>query len=393
MQKSKQNGAVLIIFTFIFALVATAFLISQLDAKGLKIVRDKKTATALAEAKAALIGSVASVIDIASPAYLPNPDLKLGATVEGRQALSSGAVDISLIGKFPWRDLGVSPLRNGWNECLWYAVSGRFKNFPSTSMFNWDTQGQITVIDGNGNTLASNLAALIISPGVVLSGQNRQLVAIDTPQCGGNYDARNYLDSYSSANAVTGEVNYFAGSTNNRQAPNTNSKKFVLTQNDFYNDQFIFVTIDEIFRPLIRRSDFSVQVSALLDDVEFKSHAQATVVAGSKGTDNINCSSIVTNANNKVFCNNWKEMLLLTELPVASPIVIDAMPTTACSRVLTFGGQKTGVQTRLTTVNKSNPANYLEGTNLTAFNAPNNNFNGTSVFNAANSSADILRCL
>ena len=393
MQNSKQKGAALIIFTVIFALIATAFLISNLDAKGLKVIRDKKTAASLAQAKTALIGSVVSVINIASPTYLPNPDLKLGATVEGRQALSSGAVDISLIGKFPWRDLGVAPLKNGWNECLWYVVSGRFKNFPSTPMFNWDTQGQITVIDGNGHVLASKLAALIISPGVILAGQNRQLLAADTPQCGGNYDVKNYLDSSSSANAVAGKVNYFEGSTNNRQAPNTNDKEFVLTQNDFYNDQFIFITTDEIFQPLIKRSDFSLQISALLDDVEFKNHVQALLLAGSKGTDNIDCSLIVTNANNKVFCDNWKEMLLLTELVMPNSIVIDGASTAPCSKVMIFAGQKTNIQTRLTTADKSNPVNYLEEPNLAAFNLRNNNFNGTSAFSAASSSADILRCL
>lgn len=397
MQKPNQKGAALIIFALILVLAATAFMVSQLDSSGINIERDKKTAGKFAQAKTALIGSVISTANIASPSYLPNPDLKLGATIEGRQALSSGAVDISLIGKFPWRALGVSPLKDGWNECLWYVVSGRFKNFPSTSVFNWDTQGQITVIDANGTILASNLAALIVSAGALLSGQDRQLAAIDTPQCGGNYDVRNYLDSYNLVNAVAGEVNYFAGSTNNRQAPNANNKEFVLTKNDFYNDQFAFVTVDEIFRPLIRRSDFSVQVNALLDDVEFKSHAQAIVVAGSKGTSNVNCATILTNVNNKEFCDNWMEMLLLAELPTTSPIIVDGAATTPCSRILIFGGQKTGVQTRLSAANKNDPANYLEGINLTEFNTPianGINFNGVSTFDVnISTSADILRCL
>ena len=387
MKETKQKGAALIIFAVIFALAATAFLISQLDASGVKIERDKKTALALAEAKSALIGSVVSINNIAVPGYLPNPDLKLGASVEGRQALSFGAVDISLIGKFPWRDLGVSPLRDGWNECLWYIVSGRFKNSPSTAEFNWDTLGQITVIDGAGNIIASNLVALIISPGALLSGQDRQLGATDTPQCGGNYDVRNYLDSHSSLNAVAGEVNYFAGSALNRQAPNTDVKKFVLAKNDFYNDQFSFVTADEVFRPLIRRSDFSVQITALLEDAYF----QTVAITGNKGTGSVVCNLLLPA--NQTFCKNWKEMLLITDLPMPAPIFIDEVQTSDCKRVLIFGGQKTDAQVRDTLVNKDNAANYLEDVNLVSFNTHSNGFNGSSSFKASNSSADILRCL
>lgn len=394
MNKNKQKGAALIVYALIFAIAATAFLVSRLDATDINILRDRKTAIALAEAKTALIGAVISTSNIANPTYLPNPDLKLSAAIpEGSESGLAGAVDISLVGKLPWRSLGISPLKDGYSECLWYLVSGRYKSSPSTSILNWDTPGQITVIDGNGNILANNLVALIISSGALLPAQNRQTVAADTPQCGGNYDARNYLDSYNTADAVAGEVNYFAGSTNNRQSANANDKKFVLSKSDFYNDQFVFVTRDDIFLPLIQRSDFPLQINSFLDDVEFKNHLQSAVVAGSKGIDNINCSSVVTNVNNKIFCDNWKEMLLLTELPMPSPILIDGVPTAVCSRVVIFGGQRTGAQLRLTASDKINPANYLEGVNLVAFNTPNNDFSGVSTFDAANASADILRCL
>ena len=89
-------------------------------------------------------------------------------------------------------------------------------------------------------------------------------------------------------------------------------------------------------------------------------------------------------------------MLLLTELPAPSTIIIDGTPTAACMRVLIFGGQKTGAQVRLTDTNKTDSTNYLEGTNLTAFDTPiaiSSNFNGVSSFNADDPSADILRCL
>ena len=40
---------------------------------------------------------------------------------------------------------------------------------------NWDTQGQIDVIDGTGKMIATNLAALIAAPGQAVDRQDRTL--------------------------------------------------------------------------------------------------------------------------------------------------------------------------------------------------------------------------
>ena len=394
-RKYNQQGITLIMLILIVALAAAAYLVNLLDANAVKIERDKRTATALAEAKAALIGYAASNSAVNSVGYLVNPDLGPGVNTEGSAAGSTGAADFSLIGKLPWRTLGLPPTKDSSGECIWYIVSGRFKNSPKTSVFNWDTQGQIDIIDSDGNTIAANLAALTVSPNSPLDLQSHVLADTTLNQCGGNYDAKNYLDSYNSVNAIDGEVNYFVGSTNNRQAPNANNKRFVLAKNNYYNDRFLFVSVDEIFSIISRRSDFSIQITALLDDVDFKSHLQAVTITGNKGTGNVDCT-LISNANNKTFCNNWKEMLLLSQLSPPSPITIDGVTTATCARVLIFGGQKTGVQVRLTTTNKDDPANYLEGANLSAFVTPiasNNNFVGVSTFDANSPSKDILRCL
>lgn len=388
LNKSTQLGGALIILVVIVLLAASGALFSLLDGRSVKIERDKKTATVLAEAKQALIGFAIAKTPVATAGYLPNPDFHLSPIIpEGSQVGVAAAVDISVLGKFPWYSLNTPPFKDGWNECLWYVVSGRSKTNPKTATFNWDTLGQIDVIDAGGNTLARNLAALIVSPGAILSGQDRSQVAADTPQCGGSYDAINYLDAYDAAHAIAGNVNYFAGSTNHRQAANSNNKVFVLAQNTHYNDRFVFVSIDDIFRPLMQRSDFAAQISALLADP----YLQTVGVSGSKGNGSVNCA--LTNASNNAFCTNWKEMLLLVNLPLPAPIVIDGAATASCARVLVFAGQKIAGQTRLTAVNKSDAANYIEGTNLSAFNLGTNNFVGTSTFDAANPSADVLRCL
>ena len=403
----RQRGAVFIVMLVFMIMGVITFLVSSLNSSALQIKRDAVTANALARAKEALIGDAVSRSLVTSAGYLRLPDLGIGigsVPAEGSSAPNFGGntTDYSVIGKFPWKTLGVSPSRDGQGECPWYVVSGRFKNTPPTSALNWDTLGQIDVIDGNGNIIASNIAALLVAPGRPLDGQNRALADPIYTQCGGNYDAHNYLDSYNSSDAVSGEVNYFTGSTNNRIALNTNNKRFVMTNNSHYNDRFLLVTADDIFRPIIRRNDFAKQISNLLDDpdlrlqVEIGNPQTITVSsAGTKGADNINCNALA-NASNKTFCNNWKEMLLLTRLIPPSSVTIDGTTTASCNRVLIFGGQRIAGQVRVTATDKSNPANYLEGQNLAAFAAPtanSSNFSGPSTFNVNNPSADLLRCL
>ena len=388
LNKPTQGGGALIILVVIILLAASGALFSLLDGRSVRLERDKKTATVLAEAKQALIGFAVGKTAVYEAGYLPNPDLHLSPIIaEGSQAAVAAATDITVIGKLPWYSLKTPPFKDGWNECLWYVVSGRSKANPKTAILNWDTLGQIDVIDAGGNTLARNLAALIVSPGPILSGQDRSQVAADTPQCSGSYDAINYLDPYDAGHAIAGNVNYFAASTNHRVAADSDNKVFVLAQSTHYNDRFAFVSIDDIFRPLMRRSDFVAQISALLTDP----YLQTVGISGSKGNSSVDCA--LTNASNSAFCRNWKDMLLLVNLPLPAPIIIDGAATASCSRVLIFAGQKIAGQTRLTAVNKSDAANYIEGANLSAFNLGTNNFVGISKFDAANPSADVLHCV
>jgi len=394
--RSQQGGA-LIILLLVLVLAGTAALLTSLDSSDAKIERERKTAIALSEAKTALIGHAVTNTTVVSLGYLPNPDLGPGVNVEGSSAAAMGGADISLVGKLPWKKLGIAVQRDGIGECLWYAVSGRLKVNPTTAVLNWDTQGQIDVVNAAGNIIASNLAALIVSPGPSIGAQDRQIADVSLVQCGGNYDAKNYLDTYDVANAVAGNLNYFPGSVNNRQAANVANKQFVLANNDFYNDRFSYVTVDDIFQVIVLRGDFAVQINNLLDDIDFRNEVLTKAVsgAGTKGVDNVVCNNI-SNLSNRSFCNNWKEMLLLTQLPAPASITIDGAATVSCSRIIVFGGQRTVGQIRLTAANKSMPANYLEGTNLAAFAVPvanDANFNGISAFNAGNPNADVMRCL
>lgn len=400
MSTSQQGYALLVFVAILLAAMCTLAVKAMEHAQP---ARNRITAAALAEAKEALIGYAGSYkethlhVPFYMNGYLPNPDMGPGNSLEGitSGSFSGNGTDRSVIGKLPWKTLKIPPLRDGQNECLWYIVSGRFKNNPPTDALNWDTQGQINVLDANGNRIASNLVALLVAVGPALDGQNRTLIDASHSQCGGNYDARNYLDAYNVTDALLGEVNYFSGTSNNSRAGGDNNKNFILASSAHYNDQMAFITVQDLFRSIVHRSDFYNQINALLNDSSFIDALGKVAISSGKGTSNVDCNS-VGNADNRTFCNNWKEMLLLTQLSAPAPITIDGSATPACKRVLIFGGQKTATQIRISGSDKALPANYLEGSNLASFATPvavGNNFNGAYSFNASTPSADLVRCI
>lgn len=421
----RQAGIALLALLTVLTLCGLYLFVGQLSATQFELAREQDAAAALAEAKAALIGDAIARSPVNDAGYLRLPDLG-SKLVDGEWVPAEGGPSVSfpgndedhtVIGKFPWKrttvgHIGTGVLRDAQGECLWYVVSGRFKIVPKTSQLNWDTQGQIEVIDANGAVIATNIAALVVAPGRALDGQSRALADAAYTECGGNYDARNYLDSFATADAIGGNVNYFSGSTNNRVALDTASKRFVLAETEYYNgkrfvlaetehynDRFVVITVDEVFSPLIRRNDFKDAIDALLN--HFKTQNDNLVTGGgsgiriqdiNKGTDLLDCST----APDPVFCRNWKEMLFLTQLPVVSQITIDGAPEAACSRVLIFSGQATASQSRRDDIEKAQKVNYLEAPNAEAFNLPvanSANFSGYRAFDSTRASADLLRCL
>ena len=131
--------------------------------------RAQKTAIALAQAKEALIAYAATYKDTHDdpgsssytvPGYLPCPDLGPPASRRPGCAGSCGSSLVSVMGRLPWKTLGLDALKDGSGECLWYAVSGTYKNNPNgvsgstttSNMMNWDTNGQFDVKDASNTT-------------------------------------------------------------------------------------------------------------------------------------------------------------------------------------------------------------------------------------------------
>lgn len=251
--RSQQGGA-LLIFVLILVLAGTAALFSSLDGSDVKLERDRKTVAALSEAKAALIGFAVksgTAVGAARPGDLPCPD------IIGNDGQSDPCA-ANAIGRLPWRTLGISELRDGDNEQLWYAVSNNFKNNPRIFPLNSDTIGTITIRDTAGNLIndgaANNgVAAVVISPGAVITRQDgvnqvRDNANLNTPM--------HYLD------IALGEdnQNYVNGNANGLiEGPIKDVNGSVVL-----NDKLLSITQAEILVPVEKRVVAAVS-NALLD--------------------------------------------------------------------------------------------------------------------------------
>jgi type II secretory pathway pseudopilin PulG len=214
--RNKQRGAALMVMLIIMVLGLAAFLVSALNSSSVQVERNKKTADALAQAKNALLAYAVS--DTNRPGDLPCPDANNdGVAVPVDDYVGNSCV--SLIGRLPWRTLGLPDLRDSDGERLWYAISDPF-NPNAANALNSDTVGILTV---NGNIAAANVIAIVFSPGHPLPGQVRSASNINMPSA--------FLES-----VVTTPTVY-------RQ----------LTPNDLprgaytYNDQLLMITHDDVF--------------------------------------------------------------------------------------------------------------------------------------------------
>lgn len=205
----RQRGVAALLILFLIVIGTAGVLIQVLNIRQQQQNRDRVTAEALAQAKAALIAwSIGP--EPSRPGTLPCP----AANELGSQAGSCSVGGGTTLGRLPWKTLGIDDLRDADGEQLWYALSNNFRRTGLTNAaINSDTAGNLLLYASDGMTLISKpgeeLAAIVFSPGPPLSGQDR---------AAGTNTATNYLESaYSGNNAnaagpfVTGPVKDNAG--------------------------------------------------------------------------------------------------------------------------------------------------------------------------------------
>lgn len=169
-ENRKQSGVVLVAFLLLLVTGASFVFLRGLNAAATQFYRDTQTASALAEAKAALIGRAATDND--RPGTLPCPDIDNDGSAE----LFSGTDCPAYMGRLPWRTLRLSDIRDGSDERLWYVLSPTYHDHPSAQPINSNTLGTLAV---SGTVTANDVLAIVIAPGITLGGQERNSAAIN----------------------------------------------------------------------------------------------------------------------------------------------------------------------------------------------------------------------
>lgn len=254
MQRSR--GYAVLVFLIIISLAMLYSVVSQLNGASVKSGSGAATGDALAQAREALLAYAATYRDVVNGnevfGYLPCPDMTAVATgTQGNGAAEStcGSPGEIAVGLLPYRTLGLEQLRDDAGVCLWYVVSGGFKNNPkAASPMNWDTQGQLAISGANGEALAApndaygGAAAIVIATGMPVTGQSRSSTAGNN--CGiVPSEVAQYLDG-NYAFATTGTVTVTQGIARDGNGVVTN------------NDRLTWITPKDIFDKVLKRADF-----------------------------------------------------------------------------------------------------------------------------------------
>lgn len=420
---ARQRGASLLLALFIAITLALAFSFRLGGNEAAN--RQLRTLEVLAQARAALIGAAAAPPNTGGLGLLPLPDLgsvRNSIAEEGRDAgnFTGNAKNLSVIGRLPWRTLGIAPLRDVDGECLWYAVSGSAQTAQAPDTFNWDSIGHFELFASDGTATGTRSLttdphtlplALVIAPGAPLSGQNRAAGADVVKECGGNYDAANYLDPAAADPRLNNIINYFSNSENHATGDASASPKPLVTgsvdavsgnnRTTLANDLVLPITAKDIFDVAKQRQDFRDDLNALIEALVngfLNTQPPATLPVASangKGFDavydackNTNCN-IKSNSRQWALLNQWRDNFLYAGGPTGSYTVNGQ---SGCKAVLIFAGERTAVQQRAAAAQKSDPAMYLESANATQFPA-NGIYVGALEYSAAASSTDIVRCI
>ncbi len=202
----RQDGAALILLMLIVIVATATVLLANVNRDDWRTRRLSDTQAELAHAKEALLEYAVLNPDLnpGRPFSLPCPDIDgSGGLPEGRAHTDScGAEGVSVFGRLPWRTLGIAPPVDASSECLWYAVSGSYKDAGATTaaMVNSDTNGQLQLVSLDSGTVTQGVlpqdrpVAMLIAPMRPVAGQTRP-AAVAGAQCSPGFTPADFLDS------------------------------------------------------------------------------------------------------------------------------------------------------------------------------------------------------
>ncbi len=263
--RHRQEGAALLLMMLVVLVAVTAILVERLGALDPARARATRTSAALAEAKSALLAWAATLPDRqpGTPVRLPCPDLDGGGGFNPGEAHTTacGTPGENMLGRLPWKTLGLAALEDGNGACLWYAVSGDYKDADTASaeLLNPDSTGAFEVydaIDGSllyGTAAADRPVAVLLAPGSTVAGQARTAAADE--DCSPSFNAADFLDQA----AAIGVDNATLSGT----ADVIDRLAFDGLAGGGHNDRVLVIRQSEIAELVTGRRDYAARVDAL----------------------------------------------------------------------------------------------------------------------------------
>lgn len=430
--RQPQRGAALLIFMILLVTAALTYVVTSLTPEMIEARRTQKTQEALTQAREALIGYALQYRerqaaqdpdssgddDAAMYGFLPMPDVgtdRLHPTQQNPACNTEGcAMDFvngafpaqseTVIGRLPWRTLGLPPLRDGYGECLWYAVSAGHKSLginPAIKM-NWDTPGQLDEILVNAGMLSAKglqnhdrPVAMIFSPGAAFAG--RSPTSANVTECGGNYAVAEYLEGMNLLPVFT-STNGASGDTSAQPKPLGITGKLYSGSTLLANDNGIAITSDMLFGAVRKnrhfRSDiretlkrmakcWSRNLSSLTPVAITDYSAPADKIAGRMPAAPTSCNDSPDTAygndqDPKGYFAHYDEMIFIARPePASGTFSVNGDAT--CKGVVLFSGPRVAGKKRIDANDKKTLSNYLEGDNLQSLLNAGNVFNGDSA--------------
>jgi len=262
----RQRGAALLVIMLGVILATATVLVVTVNVDAIQARRQATSLDALGEARDALLdyALVSPQLTANGSPGLPCPDIDgTGPFPEGEaHTTACGASGETMIGRLPWRTLGVPALKDGSSECLWYVVSGSWKHAGAVTaeMINADTNGQLQLASVDSGALLSGAAAedravaAIIAAMPPLDRQNRPATAAGA-QCSDPPRASDYLED----DAASGSSNAaLLGSPDMIDVLG-----LAAGANDLHNDKVVLISRGDIARRIYARPGFETEMRDL----------------------------------------------------------------------------------------------------------------------------------
>lgn len=353
--------------------------------------RQQRTMEALVEARDTLLGYIAQYrdiqnqIDVANansinnpvPGYLPLPDRgnatnnNAGATYdeEGFAQTSTPSETGEIVGRFPWKQFGLGPLRDGGNECLWYAVTASHREVGSTAtVMNWDTLASPDLLIGSRKLSLTGVGVYDRPVAVIFAADQApstgRAPSTEAPLCGGNYTREQYVTS----------------ATNAQRA--------------------ISITSGMVFGALRKNVNFRNDINALLDRVVDCVGRNVGTIAAGKIDNAVAGPCNLDTQSPKNYFGHYRDLIFVTKPAASFNATIDGV-TKTCKALVVFANQRKPDQVRTTpSTDADNNAYwtpYLEEPLQTVFRAGGSNAIGPGKFERVSATQteyqDIVRCV